>query len=361
MVQAVELSGDGYARGLACGRRLKPRIAAHMTAWEDWLTAATGRPGFDYVREMVRDTDYVSAIEQHTPDLLEEVRGIADGAEADRDLVYGLQLMDEEWFHRLRVKRGGRTPEKCSSFAVVTPGGPTWIGQNMDLGAYTDGHQVTLRIAAEGDQPAALIFTTAGMIALMGVNSAGLGVCVNSLPQLPSAPEGVPVAFMARRLLQARSLAEASELVLALPHATNQHYVIAEPGAVRSFEASCEGVTEYHPPDPSRVLHTNHPLAEVQGAPESERERRNTVQRLASLTGRLAQGQPGLAELQAALSACDDPEHPVCRTGAGNIGFTCGSMISALHQGGRVESWISPGPPTPEGFTRLALSPATAA
>ena len=141
----------------------------------------------------------------------------------------------------------------------------------MDLGWYTDGFQALLEVD-DGEAPAALVFTTAGMLGLLGVNAAGVGVCVNSLPQLPSAPEGLPVAFVIRRLLQARAAEEALGLVQTLPHATNQHYVIAGPGVARSFEAGAGGVTEYLPPDPTRVLHTNHPLSDAR--PRRSRRRR---------------------------------------------------------------------------------------
>ena len=42
--------------------------------------------------------------------------------------------------------------------------------------------------------------------------------------------------------------------------------------------------------------------------------------------------------------------------GDGDIGFTCGSMISALTPGA-VESWMSPGPPNEAGYTRLSFAP----
>jgi hypothetical protein len=194
----------------------------------------------------------------------------------------------------------------------------------------------------------------------MGVNAAGVGVCVNSLPQLPSAPEGVPVAFVLRRLLQCASLPEAVDVVTTIPHATNQHYVIAASGAVRSFEASAAGVTEYRPPDPSRVLHTNHPLSDAPASPEPESARVNSVTRLKSLVARLEAGEPNLSELQGALSAEDDPVHPVCRArDAANslIGFTTGSMIAAVAPG-RVDVWASPGPPRARGYLHYDLSAA---
>jgi hypothetical protein len=200
-----------------------------------------------------------------------------------------------------------------------------------------------------------MVFTVAGMIGLMGVNAAGVGVCVNSLPQLPSAREGLPVAFALRRLLQAASLAEAAALVEALPHATNQHYLLAAPDGVRSFEASAAGVVEYRPARAGWVLHTNHPLAAA-GASEDAGYGENSRARLASLTARLSGAAAGFAPLAEALGACDDPRHPVCRpAGTGPLaGFTTGSMISRLAPGG-VRTWISPGPPREMGYAAFEL------
>src|SRR5581483_7227145 len=273
-------------------------------------------------------------------------------------LVFALQLLDEEWAYRLR-RQSGPVLEKCSSFAIAEPGRPTWIGQNMDLGGYTDGAQALLRIAPHGDAPEALVFTVAGMIGLMGVNAAGVGVCVNSLPQLPSAPQGVPVAFVLRSLLLATSLAEAAQIVTTIPHATNQHYVIAAPDGARSFEASAAGVVEYRPPEPGRVLHTNHPLA-AEGAAEPAAARENSEARLKSLVERLSAAMAcDLAAAQGALAAMDDPRHPVSRPRRDDnflIGFTTGSMISKL-QGAPapVETWVSDGPPALRGYAAFQL------
>lgn len=351
------LTGSPFERGQAHGAALQGQIHAHLAAWLSALAATgVGEPKA-YVAGMLGATDFRPAIERHAPDLWLEVQGIAAGAEAPPDLIFGLQLLDEEWAYRLRAGRDG-TPEKCSSLAIISPAGPTWIGQNMDLGGYTEGAQALLAPAAQAGQPAALVFTVAGMIGLMGVNAAGVGVCVNALPQLPSAPVGLPVAFVLRRLLQARSLAEAVDLVLTLPHATNQHYLIAEPGAARSFEASAAGVTEYRPPQPSRLFHTNHPLTEAQAARETDAARQNTVARLEALVARLSAGEPGLADIRAALSSCDDPQNPVCRIRGepgGVFAFTTGSMISALEPTG-VETWVSPGPPSLAGYSRFDLA-----
>jgi hypothetical protein len=352
----ITLTGDPFERGRGHGQALRAEVQAHLAAWLGSLAeAGIGEPRA-YVAGMLAATAFRPAIERHTPDLWQEVQGIAAGAEVAPDLLFGLQLLDEEWAYRVRLGRDGKL-EKCSSVAIVPASGPTWIGQNMDLGGYTEGFAALLAPAAAPGAPADLVFTLAGMIGLMGTNAAGVGVCVNSLPQLPSAPKGLPVAFVLRRLLQASSLTEAADLVLSLPHATNQHYLIAGPGGARSFEASAAGVTEYRSPWPDRVLHTNHPLA-AEGAPETEAARANSVARLSALEARLSGGEPGLEALQAALSSCDDPQNPVCRVRrqpGGLAAFTTGSMISVLSPG-RVESWVSPGPPSRAGYEPFALA-----
>ncbi len=359
MISVVDVSGSPAARGEAYGARCAGRIAAHVRDWLEAMGQVGRGDGADYARQLLRDTNFRTALEAHAPDLLAEADGIARGANIPSDLIYALQLMDEEWAYRKRLSLMERSPEKCSSLAMVAAHGPTLIGQNMDLGPHTAGHQIALRIRGDGRTPGTLLFTIAGLIALMGVNSAGVGVCVNSLPQLKSQASGIPVAFMIRRLLQAVSLDEAVDLVRSLPHATNQHYVIAAPGAVRSFECSAAGVTEYHPPRPDRVLHTNHPLSPEQGEPEPEGERGNSLARLRSLEGRLGAGEPQLDAVMAALCAFDDPHNPVCRVHdpqSGLIGYTTGSMITALENGGApLRSWMSAGPPSVAGYDALTL------
>jgi hypothetical protein len=347
----VQLAGTPHARGLAHGRGLRAQLHGHLAAWLGALGAAgVGEPA-DYVAGLLRATDFLTAIRAETPDLMEEVEGVAAGAEAPLELVFALQLLDEEWAHRVRVRAASGRHEKCSS-AAIAAAGSAWIGQNMDLGTYTDGAQAALAIAGDDSAPAALVFTTAGMIGLMGVNASGVGVCVNSLPQLSSAPEGLPVAFVLRRLLQAQSLGEAAELVTSLPHATNQHYLLAARGGVKSFEASSEGVVEFRPPQADRVLHTNHPLAASADAGDWE----NSQARLASLTARLSAGPGSFDAFAAALSSCDDAVHPVCRpAGASPLSpFTTGSMISHLTADG-VKSWISPGPPSEAGYREVPV------
>jgi len=354
----LALSGAPFDRGYCFGEQRRRAIAYWVKEWLRSLEVAGIDAPEQYVDAMLRETEFLPDISRAAPDLLQEINGIAAGSGIPFELIFGAQLMDEEWAYRQRTRSVPVTREKCSSVAVHTTPGMTWIGQNMDLGSYTDGHQLVLRIDGSPNSPATLVVTIGGMIGLMGVNARQVGLCVNALPQLGGASTGLPVAFVVRRLLQCTSAAEAAALVQRLPHASSQHYLIADPYDIHSFEASPTGVERVQPRVDGRVLHTNHPLATEQGGTA------NSVARLRALESRLLHGSPAFEEIAAALSSCDDPLHPVCReydpSGAispvtGLTNFTVASMISALRADARdFKSWISNGPPASRGYTQIS-------
>lgn len=360
-MQVNQLDGAPYARGLQLGRATKEAVARSLQAWLDSLARAGVADPVRHVTRMVAATSFLDAVETHAPDLLAELRGFAHGAAQPFELLFAAQLMDEEWAWRAQLGLDPGTREKCSSLAVRTDDGML-AGQNMDLGAYTDGHQVVHRIARDGDVPAALVFSLASMIALMGVNACGIALCVNSLPQLPAAQAGLPVAFLIRKLLQARDLGEAVAMVQSLPHATGQHYLLADAAAFRSFEASPERVAEYLPQDRSRLLHTNHVLA---GTVEAALDVTDSTVRLQALERHAGQGRVDLAGFAAALCSRDDRRHPVSREFdpaarasalSGDVTFTTGSMICALpRRGGAIDCRFSAGPPSARPYAAMTL------
>ncbi|MFC0530569.1 C45 family autoproteolytic acyltransferase/hydolase [Phytohabitans kaempferiae] len=360
-VEIIDIGGAPYERGRSLGIARGAAIERCIRDWLDSLRSAGVSDPESHIARLLAETRFGEAIREHTPDLLDEVRGIVDGSGLPEQLVFAVQLMDEEWSYRAALV------EKCSSLAFHIPDAVV-VGQNMDLGEYTDGHQVIHRIAPYMGVPGALVFTISPMIALLGVNSSGVAVCVNSVPQLPSALSGLPVSFVIRRLLQARDVGEAVNLVRRLPHATGQHYLLADSREIRSFEASAAGVHEYLAPDPSCVTHTNHPLAGEKG---SGKIGASTRVRLATLDRRLRSARAGVEDARVALAASDHPDYPVSiehgsarepSPSTGMPSFTTGSMISTLRRDAdEVEAWVSPGPPSVRGWTRVVVPVGTSA
>ena len=359
----IDLAGDPYARGRELGAARSRRIQAYLADWMASLATAGVNDPKSYLEGMLRVTGFASSVRDHTPDLLEEVRGMAEGAGQPYEWLLAAQCLDEEWAYRASPSVSREGLQKCSSVALRGPDDTVLIGQNMDLGGYTDGHQILYRLASRESEPGALIFSVSGMIALFGVNTRRIGVCVNSLPQLPAARHGLPVAFMVRKLLQANTLRDAVETLRTVPHATGQHYLIADPHEIRSFEASPAGVVEIHSADPGGALHTNHPLAEPRA--DSPDDWLNSKARLRCLRARLNIGNVDLQAIEAALSSQDDPDYPVSRTApssnepqsaAAITAFTTGSMICRLDwKSDGIDAWVSPGPPSIYGYTHVRL------
>ena len=58
-----------------------------------------GIPAAEHVAGLLGATRFVPAIEASTPELLEEVRGIAEGAGVSFERILAYNLMDEEWWY----------------------------------------------------------------------------------------------------------------------------------------------------------------------------------------------------------------------------------------------------------------------
>ncbi len=71
------VAGSPYKTGYAHGSALKVQIARTAEFYRGWLREYTERTTDELLREAGR---YLRPLEQHCPQMLEEIRGIADGA-----------------------------------------------------------------------------------------------------------------------------------------------------------------------------------------------------------------------------------------------------------------------------------------
>jgi hypothetical protein len=238
-----------------------------------------------------------------------------------------MNLLDEEWWMRRQLASGDALPH-CSGFGIPPhEGRSAYVGQNMDLPAWMDGLQILLDVRpAYG--PAALVPSWPGMVALDGVNQHGVGVCVNTLAQLPTSAAGLPVAFVIRMVLGQPTRADAVALLHRLPHASGQNYVIGDPAGVCDVECSAAGAAVYSA-DTGWFAHTNHPLVsrhDGDGDPTDNGSQDRSVPRLTHLTTRLAE----LDEVTPDSLGEVLTEPPLCRGSGGDPGFTLYSAIMEL-------------------------------
>ena len=253
-----------------------------------------------FIKKFLQRTDYLPAMKKWTPDLIEEIRGIARGADLDFDTLLVFQLIDEYWIYGPAVGA-----EHCSALGIGRKGDqPSCVAQTMDLEGFRDGFQTVLHIKPAGSKRESLILTHPGLIGLNGMNNGSIGVCCNTLSQLLPSSTGLPVACVVRVALEQQTEKAALQFLHRVKHASGQNYVLGGPAGVHAVECSAGKVVPFAPKTwPDGVWHTNHPLVNDDYAPKyrellkdkkgTEKQRENSAARLQSLQRHLAKDAKG--------------------------------------------------------------------
>jgi hypothetical protein len=328
------------------------------------LAQATGLSAGAYLDRFLQETNFIPAIERSAPHLLEEVRGIADGANVAFADLYAYQLIDEQWLFtgRLLRERQPVSAEHCTALGVFAPqANPPILAQNMDIPKFYDGSQTLLFISGSGGAGVDCVWTIAGIIGAMGVNRHGVGVCCNTVSQLAHSLDGLPVAFIVRRILDHPTRADAVAFVKSVRHASGQNYTIGGPDGITSLECSANMYLEYTP-SPGIVFHTNHPVVNderAQAGPEADPADRpsgdpptNSELRFEAISRGL--GHSTSLTVETVKSLLSNAESLVCATReAPSPSFTASSMVAEL--GSPPVVHITGGPPHQASYATYRL------
>jgi len=218
-LKTVTFSGSGYELGLQHGKTLKKEINDIIEAWKKNTTRQLGKDADIVIKDFFEYAKFNDAIKKWTPELFEEIKGIADGSNQEFNNILVLNLIDEFWVYINNLSN-----HHCSSLGVPSRNGkPGYISQNMDLDNYTDGFQVLMRLNRTKNRPEQLILTHPGLIALNGLNEEGVGVCVNTIMQLKASSNGLPVAFIIRRIINSTHKEDLLSFVKTVNHASGQN------------------------------------------------------------------------------------------------------------------------------------------
>lgn len=274
MFPLIEVSGSARERGQQHGLQAKARIAHAIATYArlfaycgiDWHGAQ--RLGAAY-RDVIGDLD---------PALLAEIEGIAAGAGRNVDEILALNARTEilppsypgaahpelNKIAAANAKLGVPDWGECTSIAVK-PGasatGTTLLAQNWDWLGAQRAALVLLRVRS-ADGASCLTLTEAGMLAKIGLNRRGFGVCLNILRSSDNgAHAGVPVHVLLRALLERDSVADAVAFASKLSFGASSNVLCADAsGDTAALEFSPRGLEVLRGAD-AALCHTNHFLA----------------------------------------------------------------------------------------------------
>lgn len=266
----IDLSGTPHARGVQHGRAATLRIRkgiAHYTA----QIARSGLGEQDIVG-LVRD--YLPIIEAFDPLYIEEMQGIAQGADVPFEHIALLNARTEilKLAERpdLRARLAENAPDGCTGVVVMpTASADRHIihAQNWDWKAECAETAVVLRIRRD-DGPDILTFTEAGGLARSGLNATGIGLTANYLQSDRDYSQvGVPLALIRRKVLEqsAPALAMRAVYVTAKSAANNMMLSASTPSGQAvaiDFECAPDETFQVHP-EAGLLVHANHFVSPV--------------------------------------------------------------------------------------------------
>ena len=243
----VEVSGSAYEMGHQHGAQAADLVERYLL----WIEKLTGKP-----RDVLcgNAMGFVPFIEALSPQLLEEIRGLAAGA----DISFEEAVLCQARAEASHVDGGG-----CTAFALTgsaTADGCPLAGQNQDLDPEYSDVTIVLRVRPGDGRPRAVMVTFAGQLGYAGMNELGLAHFANSLYNCPWRP-GLPHYPLKRVMLEQRSLDACVDILKRNPTCSAGNMVLCiGSGEIADVEIRPEGVVRYGGEHPDAILHTNHYL-----------------------------------------------------------------------------------------------------
>lgn len=253
-ISVIELNqADSKQRGQAYGEAARQRIEMILAVYRDIFHRITGET---WQQTLIRGKPFILKAKAFAPDLVEEIQGIAEGANRAFDDIFLLNARSEILFNPQVLA------QECTTIAAlpeVTKNGDMLLAQNWDWYKEVINCQVILKIGQREGKPALVTFTEAGQLAKIGMNAAGIGLVVNNLTS-DQPRTGVPWTFLTRRILESSHLAQALGYVLNTARAHSINFLIGyADGEAVNLETS---PVEEHVlwPENGVCVHTNHYL-----------------------------------------------------------------------------------------------------
>lgn len=277
---------DPFDRGVARGERLRDGIPAAAEVYDRLF--ALGGISSRQVRDAAERA--LDAVGRFRPAAHAEIAGIARGAGVEEWLVAALNARTE-----ILAGSDAVPPGECTTIVRHVPGGE---GARRTFGVQTWDWHVELgamwhTLESRGGGHDFVGLTENGILAKMGVNSAGLALHFNILGHVRDGAGGVPVHVLAAVVLgEAGSVAEAVDLVRGAPLASSGSFALFDDRDAVLLDLSPVGVFEVRP-EQGTLLRTNHFLTPVPAAGEKSRlYQPDSGERYDFVRARLTRGRP---------------------------------------------------------------------
>jgi isopenicillin-N N-acyltransferase-like protein len=353
----LHLQGTAYDIGFQHGLIMKERIEELVRLWKKNLESTFNMPAEEFIQAFLDSTDYVSAVKKWTPRSWDEIRGISAGSGIEFSTIFAFQLTDEIWTSARLLNLG----QHCTSIGINNyrkNKGANILAQTVDITPFYHGFEILLDIGEEAAGTRKRILTFPGYLGATGLNE-HIGITCNSLMDLKSSLDGLPVCCVVRGVLDCSSFQEGEAFIKSVRHASGQNYIIGSRTDMKSFECSASQAVEFWP-DSSKLYtyHTNYSLANKEFHPayvayvrkihnSTPDAYRHQCMRFKSLERRIkGNSKISVQTIKATLASKDYPYDPICNAA------TCMAVIMQFARNTET-LMISPGSPDSTSYIEI--------
>jgi isopenicillin-N N-acyltransferase-like protein len=314
--RVVTVQGTPEERGRQYGAQARDLIRTAIGGYEEVFAHYTG---WDWPTVRRHARRFTRPVAEFAPNSAREIIAIAEGAGVEPADILALNTRSEVMFAAPDPSRPP-APLECTSFALLarrTESGRPLAGQNWDWIEQVRATTVLLDVRRD-DGPDFATIVEAGMLAKVGVNASGVGLCTNTL--ISDGDEGriaVPYHVLLRSVLDSEHGADAAGRIKSASRANSANYLITDPsGFCVDLETSPaeDGWRELLPED-GVLTHANHFISDdLTGDDRYLQRKPHTRDRLRNITASLAaRRRHGEADLRRSLADHRDAPNAVCQ------------------------------------------------
>jgi isopenicillin-N N-acyltransferase like protein len=260
----VQVSGSHREMGRQFGTACMVQVKSSIQIAHTMIESLADTLQLDWEGARIQARKYIPFAQERYPQYVEELIGIAEGANVEFDDLAVVNAMEAVTMDALHLT-------KCTSLAVNderTADGHVLVAHNEDW--IPDDETGVVVVQANPDQePAFLAMTYGGLLPNIGFNAAGIAQCCDSV--YPNDCRiGIPRVFVSRAVLAATNPAEAIGHMLVAQRAAGYNHLLAhESGELYNVEVSAKRFAILYTDD-GCIGHTNHYLDPRMQAVENE-------------------------------------------------------------------------------------------
>ena len=248
----IEVSGTHHEMGRQIGEAARHQVQNSVANARILIDAAYNSLELTWEGAKIQARKYLPFAEERYSQYVDEMRGIAEGANVDLDDIMVLNAMEAVTTDALHLTR-------CTSMAVNeerTTDGHILAAHNEDWIPEDEGD--VLVISAKPDkEPPFLAMTYGGLLPNVGFNAYGIAQLIDSVYPADSRI-GIPRLVVARAVLSSKRISGAIGRTLVQHRAAGyNHLLVHESGEMYSIEVSARKFEILYAHD-GYMVHTNH-------------------------------------------------------------------------------------------------------